>query len=141
MISLLGPLLGFGTKVIDSLDLDDSKKNEAKLKMALMQQEGHLKEYETQLSAILAEAKSSDPWTSRARPTFLYVIYIFILAAIPFGLASLYDPGIVEQVATGMKAWLDAIPGNLYALFGAGYLGYGGMRSWDKGKILYAKGK
>ena len=139
MINFLGPLLGLGTKLIDSLDLDDEKKNEAKLKLAAMEQQGKLKEYETQLSAILAEAKSADPWTSRARPSFLYVMYVFILAAIPFGLASLYDPGVVGTVADGMAAWLGAIPGELYALFGAGYLGYSGARSYDKGKILGGK--
>ncbi len=139
MFNFLGPILGIGEKIIESLDLDDQKKNEAKLKLASLQQTGELKKYETQLSAILAEAKSADPWTSRARPTFLYVIYLYIVAAIPFGLASLYDPTIVVQVAAGMQAWLNAIPGNLYALFGAGYLGYSGMRSFDKGKVLSAK--
>ena len=141
MIPLIGPLLSFGTKIIDSLDLDDTKKNEAKLKMALMQQEGKLKEYETQFSAILAEAKSSDPWTSRARPGFLYVMYLFILVSIPIGILSAFDPDMGRQIADGVKMWLEAIPGELYALFGAGYLGYSGVRSWDKGKILNAKGK
>jgi len=34
------------------------------------------------LSAIMAEANSHDPWTSRARPTFLYVIYGVILLSV-----------------------------------------------------------
>ncbi|MCA3070912.1 MAG: hypothetical protein ING77_18620 [Rhodocyclaceae bacterium] len=34
------------------------------------------------LSAILAEVASGDPWTSRARPTFLHVIYGVILLSV-----------------------------------------------------------
>ena len=32
-----------------------------------------------QMSVMLAEANSSDKWTSRARPSFMYVMYILML--------------------------------------------------------------
>jgi hypothetical protein len=31
------------------------------------------------MAAVLAEAESPDPWTSRARPSFLYVMYVLLL--------------------------------------------------------------
>jgi len=85
-----------------------------------------------QLEAILAEARSQDKWTSRARPSFMYVMYVMIGFAIPMGILSVFRPDMAVQVAAGMKAWLAAIPDSLYALFGVGYLGYTGARSWDK---------
>ena len=102
-------------------------------------QQGELKELEIGMSAIVMEAKSSDPWTSRARPSFLYVMYFLILMAVPAGILAAFKPLFVQAIINGMKLWLEAIPGELYALFGAGYLGYSTMRSVDKKQILTAK--
>src|SRR5512137_2244250 len=41
------------------------------------------------IGAALSEAQSQDKWTSRARPSFMYVIYIIILAGIPVAIGSL----------------------------------------------------
>ena len=100
-----------------------------------MQQAGELKELETRMSAILAEAKSADPWTSRARPSFLYVVYVVILAAIPMGIPHAFNPDLAVGIAQGFQAWLHAIPEDLWWLFGAGYLGYTGARTFDKRKL------
>jgi hypothetical protein len=95
-----------------------------------MAQDGELKELEISMSAIVAEARSSDPWTSRARPSFLYVMYVMILTALPMGVLSVFRPDMAVQIAEGVKAWLTAIPDQLWWLFGAGYLGYTGVRSF-----------
>ena len=87
-----------------------------------------------QLSAIVAEANSADPWTSRARPSFLYMMYALILWAIPMGLISAASPEMGEGIARGMSAYLRGIPEELYALFGTGYLGYTAARAWGKAK-------
>lgn len=118
--------------ILDDLFTSDEEREAAKLKLAKLEMEGKLENFKTQLSAILAEAQSKDPWTSRARPTFLYVVYVFILAAIPLGILSAFKPELAIAIAAGARAWLQAIPGELYALFGAGYLGYSHMRSGDK---------
>jgi hypothetical protein len=100
--------------------------------MVELQLKGELQGVEQQLSAIIAEANSSDPWTSRARPSFLYVMYALILAAIPFGILSAFKPELASAISAGSGAWLRAIPGELYQLFGLGYLGYSGARTIDK---------
>ncbi len=123
-----GPLFG----LIDNLFTSDEERLEAKRKLLEMEQQGKLDTLKTTLSAILAEAQSQDPWTSRARPTFLYVIYLYILAAFPMGFLFAFQPMAANAIAVGVGAWLNAIPESLYALFGAGYLGYAGFRSWDK---------
>lgn len=125
-------LFSIGEKLIDKFFTSDQEKADAKLKLMDSAAKGELDALKVQLSAILAEAQSADPFTSRARPTFLYVVYILILSAIPFGVLWAFQPEIAERVATGFGKWLDAIPEALYALFGAGYLGYTAFRSWDK---------
>jgi len=125
-------ILNIGGKLIDKLIPDPEAKAKAKLDLAVLAQDGELKELETRMSAILAEANSSDPWTSRARPSFLYVIYLMILAAIPMGFLAAYSPDTALAVTKGMKAWLAAIPESMWGLFGAGYLGYTGAREFGK---------
>lgn len=128
----------FGT-IADKFFMDKDKKEEFKMTAAKMIQDGEFRQQENQLSAILAEAKSADPWTSRARPSFLYVMYMMILFSIPMGILSAFKPDMAIQIATGMKAWLAAIPDSLWGVFGAGYLGYVGAREFGKTKLLGKK--
>lgn len=125
--------LSIGEKVLDKFFPDPEQKAKAKLELIKLEQEGQFREIETQMSAIIAEAKSADPWTSRARPSFLYVMYVMILAAIPMGVLSVFNPEAATKVAEGMKAWLSAVPTELWTVFGIGYTGYTVSRSvWDK---------
>lgn len=87
---------------------------------------------QARISVMVAESASQDKWTSRGRPMFLYVMYIFILSGIPVGILSIFRPDAATQIAAGTTAWLKAIPSDMWWLFGAGYLGYVGARSWDK---------
>lgn len=82
----------------------------------------------------MAEAQSADPWTSRARPSFLYVMYALLLWSIPMGLIAAAQPETARAIANGMNAYLSGIPEPLYALFGTGYLGYTAARTWGKVK-------
>ena len=75
---------------------------------------------------------AADPWTRRARPGFLYVMYALLLWAIPVGLLAAISPSAAEAVARATAAYLRAIPEPLYALFGTGYLGYTLARTWGK---------
>ncbi|MBB59038.1 MAG: hypothetical protein CMM42_17630 [Rhodospirillaceae bacterium] len=125
---IAGPLFG----LVDSLFTSDEERAAAKLKLLEMEQRGELETMRVQMSAILAEANSKDPWTSRARPAFLYVIYIIILAALPMGILSAFRPDVATEITLGVNAWLSAIPDALWTLFGAGYLGYAGARTVDK---------
>lgn len=127
-------ILGLGAKIIDKVIPDKAQQAEAKLKLMELQQQGEFKEDELRYSAINTEASSNDKWTSRARPSFMYVMYIMILTAIPFGVLSALKPEIAASVATGMKSWLAALPEELWWLFGAGYVGYTGARTFEKSK-------
>jgi hypothetical protein len=128
--AIIGPVAGILDKVIP----DPKARDAAKLKLIELQGTQEMEATRTQLSAILAEAQSPDPWTSRARPGFLYVMYALLLWAIPMGLIAAFRPAMAEGIAKGMTAYLNGIPEPLYALFGTGYLGYTVARSWGKAK-------
>ncbi len=142
----MGILTGIGTgeivggvvkplfDIIDDLFTSDEERAEAKRKLLTDEGQRKIRDLQVRLSAILAEANSKDPWTSRARPSFLYIIYLMILSSIPMGVLAAFQPQIAVQIIAGMQGWLDAIPDSLWALFGAGYLGYSAARSWDKKK-------
>lgn len=127
-----------GKTLIDRIFPDKEKqaaeRAAAAMQLEAMRQDGTIKETAQQLSAIIAEAQSADPWTSRARPSFMYVIYVMILMGIPMGLLSAFRPEMAAAIAQGMKLWLAAIPDSLWTLFGVGYLGYSGARMVEKMK-------
>ena len=128
----LSSIFGIGSKLIDKLFPDPAEKAKAQLELLKMQQQGDLDEIKVQLSAIIAEAQSSDPWTSRARPSFLYVVYILLLWSIPMGVLAIFNPGAAATFTVGFKAWLAAIPDSILQLFGVVMTGYVMGRSWEK---------
>tara|TARA_R100001443_G_scaffold13141_1_gene23050 strand:- start:679 stop:1095 length:417 start_codon:yes stop_codon:yes gene_type:complete len=138
MLNLLTQLLPVVGEVIDRVVPDPKAREEAKLQMVKQAQEGKFKQAEQQLSVIMAEAQSKDPWTSRARPAFLYVVYLLILTSIPMAIVHAFNPELSQRLIEGFNGWLTAIPEPIITLFGVGYLGYTGARSYDKFKI---KGK
>ena len=128
--TLIGPIAG----LIDKLIPDPKARDAAKLELLRLQGSQELEIVKAQLSAIVAEAQSPDPWTSRARPSFLYVMYVLLLWSIPMGLLGAVSPATAEALARGMTDYLNALPEPLYALFGTGYLGYTAARQWGKAK-------
>lgn len=118
--------------LIDGLFTSDEEREKAKLALLTQQGQQRLAETAQQMSAILAEANSADPWTSRARPAFMYVMYVLILWCIPMGIISAVSPDVADRIVKGMTGYLVAIPEPLYALFGTGYLGYVAARQWGK---------
>ncbi len=120
--------------LLDKLIPDPAARDAAKLELLKLESTRDLDQVRVQMAAIVAEAQSTDPWTSRARPGFLYVMYALLLWAIPMGLISAVQPTIADGIARGMTAYLHGIPEELYALFGTGYLGYTAARAWGKAK-------
>ncbi|HMT47022.1 MAG: hypothetical protein RL702_416 [Pseudomonadota bacterium] len=126
--SLIGPI----ASIIDKLIPDKAARDKAKLELLQLQGTQELAEINARLSAIVAEANSQDPWTSRARPSFLYVVYLMLLWALPMGVIAAFRPEAAQAIAQGMNAYLNGLPEPLYALFGTGYLGYTAARQWGK---------
>ena len=133
-MSIINGIIGPVAALLDKIIPDPKARDAAKLELLRLQGDQSLNEVRQQLSALLAEAQSTDPWTSRARPGFLYVMYALLLWAIPMGLIAAAQRGMAKDIAAGMTAYLNGIPEPLYALFGTGYLGYTVARSWGKAK-------
>ena len=127
-------LFTIGSKIIDKFFPDPEQKAKAQLELLQMQQNGELTMVQTQLSAIIAEAKSADPWTSRARPSFLYVVYILLLWSIPMGVLTIFKPEAAASFTLGFKGWMEAIPESIIVLFGTVMTGYVVSRGYEKTK-------
>jgi hypothetical protein len=128
--AIVGPV----SKLLDKIIPDPEARDRAKLELIKLQGDQEMAAIGAQMQAIVVEARSSDPWTSRARPSFLYVMYALILWAIPMGLVAAADPKMAIGIGNGMTAYLRGLPEELYALFGTGYLGYTAARTWGKVK-------
>ena len=126
--SLVGPI----GSIIDKIIPDKDARERARIELVKLEGTQEMEAIQAQLSAIVAEAGSSDPWTSRARPSFLYVIYVMLLWALPMGVLAAFRPEAARDIAAGMNAYLNGLPEPLYALFGTGYLGYTAARQWGK---------
>ena len=126
--SLIGPI----ASIIDKIIPDKEARAKAKLELLALEGTQEMKRIEARLSAIVAEAQSGDPWTSRARPSFLYVMYAMILFALPMGVLAAFSAETAQDIGNGITAYLRGLPEELYALFGTGYLGYTAARQWGK---------
>jgi Holin of 3TMs, for gene-transfer release len=153
MAGLLDQILGGGVAtlfkaVMDEIRLSPEQKQAAQ--QALLDHQDKLAQMDADLEAkladiqgqnIRAETASSDKYVSRARPTFLYAM----IAAIFFSLVLVpliqMCGGIVSAIG-GQQTLAQAmalvkvleIPGDYLSLFGVGFLGYTGARSWEKSK-------
>jgi len=133
-MSIIDALIGPLAKIIDKIIPDKETRERAKLELLRLEGSQEMELIQARLQAIVAEAQSSDPWTSRARPSFLYVMYAMILWALPMGVLAAFNPGAAREIAAGMNAYLNGLPEPLYALFGTGYLGCTAARQWGKVK-------
>lgn len=134
MLPFWGPILGAVTSIIDKFVPDAGQKAQLKAEMEQALLSAELQKEVARYQAITVEGGSQDKWTSRARPSFMYVMYLLLLAAIPYGVLYTFEPVIAMGVAAGVKSWFAAIPEDLYNLMMVGYLGYSASRSVDKWK-------
>lgn len=87
------------------------------------------------MGVIIAEAQSTDPWTSRARPSFMYVFYFVLIVLIicaPF--MGIFYPDKMQLFYVNVDRGFKAIPDALWATFSVGYLGYVAARQYGKSK-------
>jgi hypothetical protein len=130
---VLGPVF----KIIDKLIPDKLEAERLKQETIRLNQQGEFKAEENRYNAIVTEASSTDPWTSRARPSFMYVFYfilLFLTVVCPF--IGLYSPDAMAAVYTSVKAGFAALPEELWWTFTAGYLGYTTSRYYEKKNSL-----
>lgn len=127
------PLIEIGGRIIDKLIPDPEAKARAQLELIRLQQEGAFKEIEVRMSAIIAEASSTDPWTSRARPAFMWCFYLILVALVIVApLFGIFFAAGMEQFYVNVAAGFAALPEPLWWTFTTGYLGYTAARQYGK---------
>jgi len=103
--------------------------------LALKAQELEATLEQTKLSIAVAEASSSDKWTSRARPSFMYVFYFLLMSLVIIApLVGVFFPNQMEQFYKNVAAGFAAVPDAMWATFSVGYLGYTAARQYGKVK-------
>jgi len=126
-------ILGAAGKVLDKVLPDPVQRAAAEAELKRLDNEGQFKELELRYRAIVSEAGSDDPFTSRARPSFMYVFYVVILAMVVVApLVGVFFPGQMDLFFQNAAKGFSAIPEPLWWTFTAGYLGYSGFRTFEK---------
>ncbi|TCD04990.1 hypothetical protein EYB45_05540 [Erythrobacteraceae bacterium CFH 75059] len=126
--SLIPPLSTVIDRVVDSSDA------RAAAKLALLRL-GDTREFATlarRIANAVSPAPGRDPLTNRARPAFLYAMYVILLAALPLAALGALSPAAAEGAVHAATLYLRSLPQELYTLFGTGYLGYTAARQWGK---------
>lgn len=126
-------IAGVVGKILDKAWPDPAQKAQAALEIEKLRQAGEFKELDAAMTAIIAEANSADPWTSRARPSFMYVFYFILLALVIFApLIGIFRPVEMRQFFEHVKFGFESVPEALWWTFSAGYLGYTTARTYEK---------
>jgi hypothetical protein len=81
---------------------------------------------------MVEDSKSPDLYIRRARPTFLYVMYVLLLIAIPCGILFIFSPGIGREFTDGAKYWFSSIPDAMYNMLEVCFGVYVGGRTVEK---------
>ena len=103
--------------------------------LALKAQELESQLEQTKLSIAVAEASSQDKWTSRARPSFMYVFYFLLVSLVIVApLVGVFFPEQMETFYNNVKAGFASVPDAMWATFSVGYLGYTAARQYGKVK-------
>lgn len=127
-------------KIIDKVVPDPQEAARQKQAILEMQQRGEFRELEERYKAITTEAASGDPYTSRARPSFMYVFYIVVLSlVIAAPLIGLINKDLMVLFYTNVKTGFDAIPDIMWNTFLMGYVGYTMARTVEKNEIFKKK--
>ena len=99
-MSLIEDIIGPVAKPLDRIIPDPEARDRAKLELLKVEGSREMEQLRQQMAAIVAETNSADPWTSRARPSFLYVMYALLLWSIPMGLIAAVNPGMAQGIAS-----------------------------------------
>src|SRR5688500_20378397 len=100
-MALIEAIVGPVSKLLDKIIPDPQARDKAKLELIKLQNDQEMATIGVQMQAIVAEAQSADPWTSRARPSFVYVMYTLILWALPMVLVAAVELKPGAGIANG----------------------------------------
>ena len=133
----IGQVADFASDVFRTVFPDPVERAKAEAALDQAERAGELSMLQTRLSAIIAEANSSDPWTSRARPSFMYVFYAVVLSmGVIAPMLGVFAPDQMQLFYANVSAGFGAIPTEMWTTFTMGYLGYAASRSYEKAKGL-----
>lgn len=141
-VAIAAGLFDVGKALIDKLVPDPQTNAEMQLKLMELDSTNGLQSLQLQMSAIVAEANSTDPWTSRARPSFMYLFYaIVVFMVIMAPMIGVFYPEKMDLFFMNVNKGFMAIPEAMWWTFTAGFLGYSGSKSIEAIKGVKRPGR
>lgn len=128
----VGAAISLGLGLIDKLFPNPEKRDEARLKLLTLEQQGGLKELDVRMNVIVAEAQSDHFLTATWRPITMLTFVAII--------ANNYIIAPYLDVLFGTSIKLD-IPPDMWGLLKLGLGGYVIGRSGEKAMKTYAEYK
>ena len=128
----IGKTFNFVDRILGRFFPDPLDRDKARLLLLELQQNGELAKIAAQSNMIMAEANSKDKWTSRARPSFMYVFYAILIMLMVGSIVSIWYPAEVQTASDTFQKLFAGIPEPMWWTFTAGYLGYTGARTYEK---------
>lgn len=116
--SVIGKLFPGKPKGEIDFAVDDTIKKDTNIQATIRKFELEVEDLKDRRELIKTALRSEDPYVRRARPTFLWVMYVILITNY------IVFPIVGLKVAT--------LPGSLLTLFGTAFIGYGVLRSGDK---------
>jgi len=98
--------------------VDDTIKKSASIQATIRKFELEVEDLKDRRELLKTALRSEDPYVRRARPTFLWVMYVILIT------------NYIVFPIIGLK--ITTLPSALLTLFGTAFLGYGAFRSADK---------
>jgi hypothetical protein len=120
------------SSIVDAAFPTTEAKASAEAKLLQAQADAYVNTLRAQQAVMLAEASSQDPWTSRARPSFLWVVYLLLLWSLPMSFVFAFSPETATKIVAGFGQWMSAIPNSITNLFETVMLGYTAGRTLEK---------
>ncbi len=131
------PLIEVGLKLLDKVIPDPQAKAQAQLELIKLEQAGEfehiradLQSAQMQADVNKEQARSSDPFVSRARP------FIMWTCGVSLGYAAIIDPfaRFLAAVAYQYSGPFPVVDTTITLQILLGLLGLGGMRTYEKSK-------
>jgi hypothetical protein len=104
---MISEILGLSRDVLARVFPDKTQLELANAKLDELQQSGELKLLMSRNQIAVEEARSSDKWTSRARPLFMYVFYVLITFLVVIApMLGVFYPSEMSLFYVNVKVWV-----------------------------------
>lgn len=132
---MIGEVIGLSRDILKRIFPDKTELAIAESKLEELRENGELTYLMAKNQIAVEEARSSDKWVARARPSFMYVFYAHIsFLVIVAPILGIFFHDHMLTFYSNVKLGFEAIPREFWTTFTFGFMGYTGARTYEKVK-------